>query len=938
MDGSETGGVAELGTGARIGRFIVLGMVGKGGMGEVYAAFDPDLDRKVAVKLLRIENSAGVDPSEGRARMLREAQAIAKLSDPNVVTVYDVGTFEGRVFLAMEFVDGNTLGYWLHARPRTWREILTCFRAAGLGLAAAHRAGIVHRDFKPDNVMVGHDGNVRVMDFGLARALAPSLPTAAGASGSRGSRAGLRVVEAASRAASSLSVSSSSRARDSGHVGVPSTPSADSSTTSGIGERTSSDSPAFGGNSPHQVSAPADDASDVALDDATMDLARRFSIELSGTVPSRSLPLSSPLTESGAMMGTPAYMAPEQFRGQDADARSDQFSFCIALYEALYGKRPFSGRNIDEVTRAVLSGTVRPAPAGTKVPASVRRMVLRGLRVNRDERYPAMEDLLAAMARDPAATRRRWLSVGAVAGVVCLLGVGFWRAEQQQRLRCVGAEDKFQGIWELPNSKGTLSPRKEAIRAAFMATGKRYAADAFTVVMNSFDRYVSSWNDVHRETCEATHVRGDQSPEVLDLRMTCLQDRLAEMSALTSLFVHADGDLVSKAVQAAQGLRSLEPCSDVAALKAVVRPPEDPAVRRAVADVRTHLADAKALFVSGRYKKALPEAERVVEEASRTKYAAVMAEAYLQLGEIQSNSGVESSTVARNLEQAVWLAEESRHDEVQLEAAIDLIYENGDREKRFADAVRWSRFAEAVFNRVGSGQDVLRSWWQNNLGLVHYGQGRLAEALSDFEKAVEIKTRALGAVHWDVALSEANVAMLLNDLGRTDEAIEKNSQALDVFIKTAGTEHPQVARTLANGAAFLLAQGKFDESRKLAQSALAIFERESANGDPALVEVLVLIGRAYLEKGQSRKAREPLERALEMSKQRGDAESLTVVEATFALARAMWDSRAERSRSLELAERAARTADTSPQGQKQKATVEAWLEGRFQSGRQLSLR
>src|SRR3954470_14809716 len=157
-----------LGRGAIIGRYLILSLVGKGGMGEVYAAYDPELDRKVAIKLLRVRGSQA-EAVEGRSRLLREAQAVAKLSHPNVVVVYDVGAFEDQVFMAMEFIDGHTLTYWMHAAARRWTEVLKVFAEAGRGLAAAHEKDMVHRDFKPDNVMLGTDGQVRVMDFGLAR-------------------------------------------------------------------------------------------------------------------------------------------------------------------------------------------------------------------------------------------------------------------------------------------------------------------------------------------------------------------------------------------------------------------------------------------------------------------------------------------------------------------------------------------------------------------------------------------------------------------------------------------------------------------------------------------------------------------------------------------------------------------------------------------------
>src|SRR4051794_25024912 len=158
------GGLAK---GATIGRYVALGLLGRGGMGEVYAAYDPELDRKIAVKLLRARGVATT--ADARTRLLREAQAIARLSHPNVVVVYDVGTFQDTVFIAMEFLEGNTLGYWVQAKQRRWREILDVFLLAGRGLVAAHAAGLVHRDFKPDNVMITKTGQVRVMDFGLAR-------------------------------------------------------------------------------------------------------------------------------------------------------------------------------------------------------------------------------------------------------------------------------------------------------------------------------------------------------------------------------------------------------------------------------------------------------------------------------------------------------------------------------------------------------------------------------------------------------------------------------------------------------------------------------------------------------------------------------------------------------------------------------------------------
>jgi serine/threonine protein kinase len=254
---------ASLTRGASIGRYVVLDLVGRGGMGEVYAAYDPDLDRKVALKLLHDAGASGESRSSSQNRLLKEAKAIARLSDPSIVVVHDAGTYAGRVFVAMEFVDGQTLATWLGDKPRTWPEIRGVFLAAGRGLAAAHAAQIVHRDFKPQNVMVAADGAVRVMDFGLA---------------------------------------------------------------SGAGD---GDAPA----------GPAPEHADFAHTAAFA------------------------LTRTGTLLGTPAYMAPEQYLGRRADARSDQFSFCVALYQALHGERPFAGDSLSALAENVTRGRLRDPSA-----------------------------------------------------------------------------------------------------------------------------------------------------------------------------------------------------------------------------------------------------------------------------------------------------------------------------------------------------------------------------------------------------------------------------------------------------------------------------------------------------------------------------------------------------------------------------------------------
>ncbi len=311
--------------GAKIGRFVVTGELGAGGMGVVYAAHDPELDRHVALKVLR----AAAATDEERMRMLREGQAMARVTHPHVITVYEVGVEGNLVFLAQELLDAGTLGAWLE-RPRAQAEILEKFVAAGRGLAAAHAAGLVHRDFKPDNVLLGKDGRVRVSDFGLARALGPV---------------------------------------------------------------------------------------DDALTTANRANAARAQLDLSRS------PMSQ-LTRTGAVMGTPMFMAPEQHNGERADERSDQFAFCVALYRALYGAYPFAGKTAVALADAVIDGRMEPAPSGNRVPARLREILVRGLATKPAARFPTMDALLAELTRPPPRGTRNALIAVAALGLVGAAVIG----------------------------------------------------------------------------------------------------------------------------------------------------------------------------------------------------------------------------------------------------------------------------------------------------------------------------------------------------------------------------------------------------------------------------------------------------------------------------------------------------------------------------------
>ncbi len=313
-----------------IGRYRVLGTIGRGGMGVVLRAHDPQLHREVAIKLVRPRRPDDPIAREHQARLLREARAMAALSHPNVVPVFDVGEHGDGLFIAMQYIAGANMRAWLLKERPGWRRVLGVFRAAGRGLAAAHAAGMVHRDFKPANVLVGDDGRVRVVDFGLARSLSE------------------------------------------------------------------------GDTGEHELDE---------LDDDVL-----------GSV-----------TQKGVLVGTPLYMAPEQFAGTPADARADQFAFCVSFFEAVYGRPPFEGADLRAQLAAKRAGRIAPPGAGSAVPASLHEVILRGLSADPARRFASMPDLLRELRRIGEApepeqeqsrgevVRRRLVIAAAVAAIIVLL-------------------------------------------------------------------------------------------------------------------------------------------------------------------------------------------------------------------------------------------------------------------------------------------------------------------------------------------------------------------------------------------------------------------------------------------------------------------------------------------------------------------------------------
>ena len=752
--------------GNQLGRYLILSRLGTGGMGVVYAAYDPDLDRKVAIKLLRRGSSDPARRDAAQRRLMQEARAMARLAHPNVITVHDVAEFEGRVFVAMEYVDGQTLDFVLEHESRPWRELLDYLLEAGKGLAAAHAAGVVHRDFKPENVMLDREGRVRVMDFGLAGGV--------GAEGATSER--------------------------------------------------------FVGMSPE----------DIALATGSTSAGRRDNqVE---TAPSAVAPTST-------IIGTPAYMAPEQHEGRPTDARTDQFSFCVTVYEALHGVRPFAGETPAEIARSIAAGELRTPSESTRVPAWIDAVLRRGLSVRPEARYPSMRALLGALRADPAIRRRRWMARGAL-GLLILAGAYgarhallAWNADP-----CAGASARADQAWGEND--------RASVRTAFATVDAPYAADAWEVVSDRLDEYAQSWATMVRDACEANKVRSEQSDHLLDLRMQCLSRRLAELDALVNVFAAADEAVVRTAVQATYALVPVAVCADLDALLAPVPPPEATADRVVLDELRSQLAQIKAHDDAGQLAEALAKAAPAVEAARQLDYAPLLAEALHQHGRLAWTVS-ELDLAEQLLREAVQVAAVGKHNEVEARAWVSLVLVVGYGRAKTEQGQEIEQAATAAVARMG-GLPELRAALATARGAVALQRNRLDDAEAAFREALAINEEILDAEHPQLANSLSNVSIVLTRKREYDEARETIGRAIAIYEETFGEAHPVVAKLRLNASSLAHAMGDAEEAQEQANRALQITLRDHGPEHPDTALAMLVssnlenwLGRHELAKQQA---------------------------------------------------------------------------------------
>lgn len=652
----------------RLAHYRVGKKLGEGGMGVVFSARDEVLERDIAIKLLRADRT----DARAKDRMLREAKALAKLSHPNIVPIYGAGEEEGLVYLAMELVEGRSLKAVRDDDDVDWQERLRMYLQAARGLAAAHAADMVHRDFKPSNVLVGSDGRVRVLDFGLARVTGA---------------ASLRTTE---------------------------------------------------------VSAGSGDS------------------------------------ETDATAGTPAYMAPEQRVGEPADARADQYSFCVALWEALFGHNPIRKTPLLQIVDGEL---VLEPPGGSPVPRRLVRALEQGLRREPSQRHASMDALRAALDEAPA-TRRAglWLAVGGLVGT----GAMWWGLQPD---RCEGVELELASLY---GSKTRADLATDWADAGVPATSREAA-------LGRLDAFAASWSDTRLHSCRA-HDSDEASDERYDQQRACLAERKAELGAVLSL-----GRPVEVATQGVYALREPSICGDLNEVGGREPPAASPGqqaqrlqLRKAIAEVRTRIVAMDL--------EPVPALLAALEQSAHDD-AAMRAEAALLRGRYERLRG-RWIQAAGSLEGAFEQAEGCGYEIVSAQAAVWLVNVVGDVLARRGEGDVWVTVAKTKLRALADPElSAELALAQGSMALTHADYDAAKPLLDD---ALQQAREAWGEHHPKVAsVHEAREALAL-DQGHNEAATAEFEQALRVRRAVFGEQHPTVADTLANLANVSLALGDLD--------------------------------------------------------------------------------------------------------------------------------
>jgi len=864
--------------GDRVGRYVLIRKLGAGGMGVVFAAYDPQLDRRVAIKLLRVDLVASSGSVRARERTLREARALARLIHPGIVAVHDAGFHKGELYIVMELVEGESLRDWLAAGPRPVAAIVDVFRQAAIGLSAAHAQQMVHRDFKPDNVLIGRDGRVRVADFGLVHiADGGAERSPAAADDAPDARATVVGSAPGATAAAATTATTAAAASRSGAVTV------------GLGRAA-----AAAALSPALAATPA-------------------------------------LTVTGAFMGTPGYMAPEQLDGAEVDARADQFAFGITLWAALYGAPPWTVAELGPRRAAMAAGPPPDPETARAVPTWLRAVVRRTLAPAPADRFPTMTAVVAAIDRGLARRRRITTAVAGVTitGVVAAaLAVGALRERGPEP--CGGGRALIGQVW---------NPGRAAEVRARLA-GRGLDLRAMQPLLGRLDGYARDWAADHRAACRATRVDRAQTEQVLDQRMACLDRARASLRAVVGAL--ADGRLDDPGRRGlADDLPAIAACSDRETLDGVEARPAAVDQARLEAAI-AQMLDAKLAVYDVARADATDRSEEALRQARATGWAPLVADAALIHGELlrqrqrydqarpfydealrEALRGSPPRVQAEIMASLAYL-ELLRDDHALAQAWIDRAMALSSRLHRPAelellilddafaialatgDPTRAKAFAErevALASAAAPPDDHRLADALLDLGRLASDEGRYADAVATIDRALAVGRGALGDdTPWQAVGLQAEIEPLIA-LGRTRDARTAVERAIavrrpvfgpdDAFaaelytllgaiaqrhgdlagaraayegsvpraIATHGADATATAMAIANLAMIDAEAGDFARAETGALQAQGIFERKLGAGAPELINVLVL--RAYAARGQRRfaDARGHLERA-----------------------------------------------------------------------------
>lgn len=702
-----------------LGRYQILSIAGTGGMGRVYVAFDPQLDRRVALKVVL---GSGGDTHQKRAA--REAKALARLSHPNVVAIHEVNEHDGQLLIAMEFVTGRTLKQWMaeHAPSEDSKWLLDALDVllqAGRGLAAAHEVKLVHRDFKPSNVLVGEDGRVRVVDFGLAR-----------------------------------------------------------------------------------------DARQSELLDATG--------ESAGTG------LSEQVTHTGAVVGTPAYMAPEQTEGAALDGRTDQYAFCVTAWELLFGVRPKPG----EIER----------PEVSVVPPAVEKVLRKGMSKAPSGRFAGMTGLLGRLEaeRDSVLGRKqqssRWWLLAATVGAGA---TGAWMSREPDP--CVDAGDELAEIWGPTQS--------EALRIVFLESGVPYAESSWSRVGETVDGYAAQWTAARQDVCEA--VQRERSLPTTAGTLGCLAQRRRALAAYLEVVSGGTPEAMDKAVLGAEQLPDVSLCLEEDFVLSGFEAPEGAAAAD-VAEVREVLARSVALRKAGHYRRAEQLVSEQEARVELTDFPPLSQDYALERASIPTIVG-DTGQDERLLLEAYAGASRSNRTAVAVEAASRLALALAGRGKVEAGQ-RWLRLAEASDEANLSAE--LRAELCNM-------RGRVLDSTGNFDGAVIVQTRCLAVAEQRLGDGAAGLAQPLSALGtalhsagQLAEAEAALERAL-LLARTLGESHPMVGRVLHAQISLAAALGESERAQSLAAEELPIFRATYGEGHTTTAKALIDAGSAALAVGKT---------------------------------------------------------------------------------------